>query len=173
MPDLPEQLNQLRERVEQETVECPCVTLGFGEDYMCDKCADHYAAKPDEPYHSEECLKCNGSGRIPNPAYAGLLEVLSQRCDNRRFADPSLTSLLKDYPDHFNSCPACHGTNRVTRSWEGCRPGALAGALFRATVDLNWFSPRLMGWYLYSKSDPDLAAVTAVMEALDGTRGGL
>jgi len=68
MSEIQDAVEELRGIVERETVECDCWTVTFS------------SRKPIAP--KSNCEECNGTGRIPNPAYAGLLNVLKgEQCD--------------------------------------------------------------------------------------------
>jgi len=81
----------------------------------------------DESGMTEECDICHGSDQIPDPAYAGLVEVLTKPLDGNGIT-PSMTpdelfiASLKD-----PTCPDCGSSDRVLRlDWP---QGALAGSL--------------------------------------------
>lgn len=110
------------------------------------------------------CGTCHGTGG--DPAYTELLEVVRKKC--------FCHGIHEDY--HHE---ACDGQGYYTRSWLVMPKGALAGSIVTAVenmsgpkhwkmVDKFWalFSPGesvLEGW---SSPDPDLAALTALSEAL-------
>lgn len=141
-------MEQLRERVEEEVVECPvCAEAkrrGFDQLVFCDHC------------HKE--------GKVPNPAYDALREMVRVKCPCKH--GTAKTWIVKEQR-YVWICVDCKATGYISRSFEEWPKGALAGALAYVGVYMNW--PRSIRKTLresFWEADPDLAAVQAVLEAL-------
>ena len=87
------------------------------------------------PFQDKPHSACNGTGRIPDPRYAALREVLVGECCCK--PDPGGTY-------HYHpSCP-CGDSGRVLRDVSGWSVGALAGALLRWAA-AHWVELRGLG----------------------------
>lgn len=150
-------MDQLRHQIEGMTVECPCVA--------CKSIVD-------EERHGKDCV-CSGTNHIPDPRFAGLLEVVRECFPMCKRGCLSCTESVR--------CSHFPNPRFVTRSWEGMPPKALEGSLYHATFRL-WQSERLapphwgvcvsiLGGCLRREGDTREAAIAAVIEAL-GQRGG-
>ena len=89
------------------------------------------------PFQDKPHSACNGTGRIPDPRYAALREVLVGECCCK--PDPGGTY-------HYHpSCP-CGDSGRVLRDVSGWPIGALTGAL-------KWWATAQ--WHLAKGEDED------------------
>lgn len=146
VPNLPELLAKLRERLEREEIDCP------GD------------AKT---VHGIGLCACKGNFwnnyKIPNPAYAGLLAVV-------RIEKPCPHSeLIDDVPVFYKpkQCPGCHGKPRyITRSWEGMPEWWLSVILTVAALNAGIFPIFEFGAYIAKAHDDPPTAIAAVLEQL-------
>ena len=121
-------------------------------------------------HHNEEredCPKCGSSGRLPDPAFAGLLDVVREQC----FHDYHNCTTLDWFPP--KDCPKCLGTSFATRKWEGMPRGALAGALYHGMRLIHFEHPSFAtsdfgkDWWDTMRTDnPDPAACQLVIAFL-------
>ena len=81
-----------------------------------------------------KCIKCSGSGRIPNPNYPDNLRALDRRYENGFLPYPlyekELTRLygsLERLPEEYINCPSCRGSGRCSAVSESPK-GAYYGA---------------------------------------------
>ncbi len=143
-------VEELRHSLESKTVECPS--------------EEHIHPGPNA---LETCI----TGRIPNPIYVPLLNVVRDKCFSCRGNGKDIHCSC-DYAPCLHSelaCPACGGGGYITRSWDDLPKGALAGALLHALL----LTPRIAisgQKYLEiitAPFDPDQAAVQAVLTILE------
>ena len=80
-----------------------------------------------------KCIKCSGSGRIPNPSYPDDLRALDRRYENGFLPYPFYESqLIAQYgnmgnvPEEYIKCPSCRGSGRVS-AVSGSSRGAYYG----------------------------------------------
>ena len=156
---LPELRKEIGELLDGKVVEC---TSGLEHDYGT-------------------CAAGCKDGYVADPAYDGLREVVREiePCDHVCCSNCVTGPNCEADPDSYS-----------TRSWEGMPKGALAGALFHAWGDNphlvevacraagesyahvrvirdRWFVA-FVGEIITDSPDPDLAAATALFEALKG-----
>ncbi len=145
---IPEKLEEIQKLVEQETVECQrCRGKQFVEQH-------------ENTTKLMPCPDCHGTGKVPNPAFASLLEVVSEECpgcddctlkpsDLRVMVDDKgklLSLTTKSFLDRVTNSDEtledlykreCQGSGYIPRSWGGVPMGALEGGL-RWNLPLHW-----------------------------------
>ena len=120
-------MSELLDLVEARTVECPACK-GTGCRYLI----RGHAHSIDKRY---ACSTCHGTSRVPDPAFAPLLEVLMEKCNRKKAVLlPCPPDCREENPHlhhgavHRPDCAWCHSTGYITHNWEGQPKGALAGA---------------------------------------------
>ena len=165
MTDLQAGIEQLRALAESKLVECPDGTIPHGTPTEIAKaCSLIHAVVVNGKVHSRGC-QCDSTGRIPDPAYAPLLNVVREKCQNPGVW-PKEPGKIRDY--------WAHKSGYITRNWEGMPEGALAGAIYRATrllhLQASSFGTFDFGrvWWDYMREDidPDMAAVEEAIKML-------
>ncbi len=105
---MPANLDTLRQLVEAKTGECVCRT----RDYV------NPTALAVDSNGEWVCKFCHGTGQVPDPAFAPLLEVVRVSCSDTGLGIcPVQMGTSKEHK-------RCHGTGFVPRKWEGQRDGA-------------------------------------------------
>lgn len=142
MSELQPLVEQIRQLVESRMVVC-----------LHDKLIDW-----DIPGAAARCPDCAGSNRRPDPTFAGLLDVVQEKC---LYEFHGYAHILGD------ACPECGGSNHTTRQWGGMPQGALAGALIHSVAPV--LSPDQHSWVMtrFSLQDnTDAAVAQAIIEWL-------
>lgn len=150
-------LEELRTLAESMEVDCTDGTIPQGTQGEIDEAAELLGAFIiGGKAHTLGC-QCKGTGRIPDPRVAPLLEVVRTMCPSCFDAGMRVVAELSY---HAVGCREGY----TTRSWEGLPEGALAGALCIACLNL-WRGFIDLGAIFLGVS-PDEAALEAVIEAL-------
>ena len=118
------------------------------------------------------CSECRGTGRVPNPRFAGLLEVLEEKCPVCRGTGCRYLVRGHDHGvDKRYACSSCHGTGFVSCNWKVQHDGAYRGALLVAVAKAHLGIDRctlgsasISTCVLYSASDEEANQV--VIEAM-------
>lgn len=81
-----------------------------------------------------KCIKCSGSGRIPNPDYPDSLRALDRKYENGYLPYPlyeaqliGLYGSMGAIPEEYISCSSCRGSGRLL-AVSGRPRGAYYGA---------------------------------------------
>lgn len=115
-----------------------------------------------EPYFSSHwpCQNCHGTGKVPNPRYASLVEALTEPCRNQHFGPGWWPIKCADV--------GCSG--RVLRPWTELPQGALAGVLSyhaRGLTDQKGKPLALRLMMVFGTVDPNAAAAQWWLEYLE------
>jgi len=77
-----------------------------------------------------KCIKCLGSGRIPNPDYPANLRALDRRYEDGYLPYPryeaqliGLMGSMGNIPEEYIPCPVCRGLGRQIEALEGVLNG--------------------------------------------------
>lgn len=77
------------------------------------------------------CPKCNGTGRIPNPYYPDRVRILDSRLERGVLPYPyyereleRIFGSLENIPEEYLECPKCHDSGNRTDRREGVYYGA-------------------------------------------------
>ena len=130
---------------------------------------------------------CHGTGQVPDPAFAGLLEVLREKCVMRSPVHTCLQradngEVEEKQGQHWTrkGCPYCKGTGYRTRNCEGWPKGALKGAIWEH-LPPGWMLSEIRNGkgafrglallvagqsYVSSSLDPDVATTQVCIEAM-------
>lgn len=145
---------------------------------------DHSALFPGDLEHCGGTENCNGTGRLPDPAYAALLNVARMECEccREQCYCPEVTALQMRLGGHDDGgadrCVPCQGIDYVASDLSGWPEGALAGGLGKVAMQMCqlpdmgvawmpiWFRVASVCW----KFD-DLAAAEAMLEAMVVMKG--
>ena len=119
-------------------------------------------------------IPCYGTGRIPNPAYAGLLALVQEKCLRCSMCEPD-DAKISGWGPRSN----CDGSGFALRTayWEAAADGELEGALYKA-IGQAWKDkavgcPSLIQLYetlrglLSDYGDTRIEVLTAVAEWLE------
>lgn len=182
-PKLTQDLERLRALVEKQTVPCP---LAYTHRFMLGM------PEGGGDTRGAICADCHGTNSVPDPAWAGVLNVLRQECPCA-VGNPSQSYLpYEDFPvtckrcyirgRHTDEC-ICGGNNYVLRhQWQELADAGMPFAvdrtldevMLRATFELQSDILRLYG-YGYEKAfnsgNYDGAATQALTEMLEKKDG--
>ena len=152
---IPEYVDAIRRAVEERTVECQGIQ-------------ERVAAKQDGYFHLQEQFMvihdfrcCHGIRKVPNPAYAQMLEVVREGC---------VFCGTKGQVAGWK-CAYCDDGIRP-RSWEGMPDWWPAVLIMNAAIKAGLFPPMEIGAYVCSAMDDPEGTCDAVLAALEEVKGG-
>ncbi len=169
MAELQAQLDHLRQLVEAQKVECPgCFAAGCPNWIGA---SGHIRIAGQPTWHDPLLHGCKGTGRVPNPLFAGLLEVLRKKCPGEDCKNGLLVEDDLPFGRKGDKHEFCHGTGFVPRNWkdrtkypDGSYRGALLVGANKAGLRLGRTGYMIEARIMFDMTDEDADQV--VIEAI-------